>query len=72
MSPSTEGKRMKKQSGFTLVEVLVAIIGLAAIFGWINNIIIIANTEPFIFTGTMVLRLVGIVVAPLGCVMGFL
>jgi hypothetical protein len=63
---------MRKQAGYTTLELIISIIIAASVFGWISNIVMIVNTEPFIFTSVMVLRLVGIIVFPLGCVMGFI
>ena len=42
---------------------------IASITGWVSNIIAIFNLDTF--SGEMVLRAVGIVVAPLGAILGF-
>jgi hypothetical protein len=63
---------MRKQAGYTTIELIVSILVVAGVVGWVSNIVMIANTEPFIFTSVMILRLVGILVFPLGCVMGFI
>lgn len=44
----------------------------AFIFGWFNNIVIIAAADFSHLTGVLILRCVGIFFAPLGAVMGFL
>jgi hypothetical protein len=44
---------------------------LIAFGGWVNNIVIITNMESLTFTGSLILRVVGIVFFPLGVVMGF-
>lgn len=64
-----------KQRGFTLTELLIAIIWLVVVvgggIGWVLNIIDIAHTY-HIFTGMLILRIVGIFVPPLGAVLGYL
>lgn len=63
---------MKKQQGFTVVELVVAIVALLGIGGWIANIVklVWSNFDPL--TGMVVARAIGIFVAPLGAVLGFL
>jgi len=39
-------------------------------YGWIANIITLAHTDTF--TGMVILRAIGIFVAPLGAVLGFM
>jgi prepilin-type N-terminal cleavage/methylation domain-containing protein len=71
--------RMKNkisQAGFTLVELIFAlallVVGPACVFGWVNNIIKLAHTSFEPITGIAVLRVVGILVVPLGCVLGYM
>ncbi len=45
---------------------------IAVAYGWIANIIIIANSNFSEITGILILRIVGIFIAPLGIVMGYL
>jgi hypothetical protein len=49
-------------------------LGLAAalFYGWVANIVAIAHGNFSELTGLLVLRVVGIFVAPLGAIMGFL
>jgi hypothetical protein len=56
-------------AGFILVIILLAV--LAGI-GWIMNIVDITHEFVWPPTGMLVLRLVGIFVAPLGAVLGWL
>jgi hypothetical protein len=44
---------------------------IAALCGWVMNIITIAHSNFNDITGMLVLRVVGIFVAPLGAVLGF-
>lgn len=50
------------------------VIGLwiAAIVGWVMNIITIAHANFSDLTGILILRIVGIFVAPLGAVLGYI
>lgn len=48
---------------------LALIIGI--VYGWIANIVIIAGSNFSEITGMLVLRVVGIFVAPLGVVLGY-
>lgn len=46
---------------------------VAIIYGWIHNIVLLAQApEPLFQTTLLVLRLVGIFVAPLGVVLGYI
>ena len=49
-------------------SVLVVFVGVG-IVGWVNNIIALAHAETL--TGFVVLRVVGIFIAPLGAVLGW-
>ena len=53
---------------------MLAIIGLwiAGIVGWVMNIITLYHMSFATINGELVLRLVGIFVAPIGSIMGFL
>lgn len=63
---------MKNQKGFTLAEVVFVLVFLIAAWGWTWNIIKVAGSDFSVLTGMLVLRVIGIFVAPLGVVMGFL
>jgi hypothetical protein len=65
---------MKKQAGYTITElavVLLAVVGLAGVGGWIANIVKLAGMGFDAITGMLVLRVVGVFLAPLGAVLGF-
>lgn len=63
---------MKKQCGFAVFELMTVILALAGVGGWIANIVKLvgSNFEPL--TGMVVARAIGIFVAPLGAVLGYL
>lgn len=51
--------------------VWLAIVG-ALVYGWIANIVTIAHSNFNDITGLLVLRVVGIFVAPLGTILGYI
>ena len=63
---------MKKQLGFTIVEMLVVVLVLVGGTGWIWNIVKIVGSDFGAITGMLAMRVIGVFVAPLGCVLGFL
>lgn len=63
---------MKTQSGFTAVEFLVVVLLIGGIGGWIANIVKLAGMGFDSFSGMLVLRAIGVFVAPLGSVLGFI
>lgn len=44
---------------------------LVALYGWVNNIVIIFHSDFSHITGALVVRVIGVFIAPIGCVMGF-
>ena len=67
---------MKSQRRFNLIKesIVLFIISLAAagMWGWVWNIIKIAGSDFGTITGLLVMRVIGVFLAPLGAVMGFL
>jgi len=62
---------MKNQKGVTLFELLwVALIGFGVV-GWVLNIIDIVHAISEPITGMFILRCIGIIVGPLGAVLGY-
>lgn len=58
-------------NGMTLSQaVLVLLVAIAGFIGWVLNIITLATAE--LTTGMLVLRAAGIIVAPLGAVLGYI
>jgi len=55
---------------FAVVFWLAIVCGI--VYGWINNIVILYHTGMGSITGEIILRVVGIFVAPVGIVMGYL
>jgi prepilin-type N-terminal cleavage/methylation domain-containing protein len=66
---------VKNQKGFTLTELLVVVVWILIVFvsawGWVWNIIKLADMDSGV-TGLFVLRIIGIFLAPLGVVVGFI
>ena len=63
-------KHVKKQLG--IVKLLIVVVGVLGFWGWIANIVklICSNFDPL--TGMVIARAIGVFVAPLGAVLGFL
>ena len=55
---------MKRQRGFTLVELMCVVLVLIGAGGWIANVVKIIGTGFDVFTGVFI--------APLGAVLGYL
>lgn len=54
------------------IAAILWLAGFAAfIYGWVANIITIANSSFSEITGMLVLRIVGIFVGPLGAILGY-
>ena len=58
--------------GFTVVELLIAIVLIVGLFGWTWNIVKIVQSGFDVITGMFIARCIGVFVAPLGAVLGFL
>lgn len=61
----------KIDRGFTVVELFTVLIVVSAIGGWVANIVKLAHMDFSGISGMLVLRAFGIVIAPLGSVLGF-
>jgi len=62
---------MKRNKGYTAFELLVCLVILIGAYGWIVNILHIVDTVDGEVTGMFVLRCVGVVLLPLGAILGF-
>lgn len=45
---------------------------LTFFIGWVANIIQIATADPFVFSGLMITKIIGIFLAPLGAILGII
>lgn len=54
---------------FNVIGILLII---AFVYGWINNIIIVCHSNFTPLTGMVVVRCIGIFVAPIGAILGFI
>jgi hypothetical protein len=62
------------QSGFTLPELMIFVyflVVICAIIGWIANIVRLAGCNFDVIGAEIVLRIVGIFLAPMGAILGF-
>lgn len=53
----------------TLAALALGGLFMLALFGWVNNIILIAQAD--VINGFFVLRCLGVLVAPLGAILGW-
>jgi lipopolysaccharide export LptBFGC system permease protein LptF len=60
-----------KEKGYTILEVLFVFIGLFGVIGWILNIATIAQSSLDPITGMIVIRIIGVFIAPLGAILGY-
>ena len=63
---------MNRIRGFALTELIVVIVWLAAAGGWIANIVKVVSAISEPVTGMFIARCIGVIVAPLGAVLGYL
>lgn len=59
------------QRGFTAPQLLVVMLFLAGVVGWVMNVIEIVQTGADPITGLFIVRVIGVFMAPLGCVLGY-
>jgi hypothetical protein len=62
---------MNRTRGFSLAELLVVPLAVAVAGGWIANIVKILGADFEPITTMLVMRFIGIFVAPLGAVLGY-
>jgi hypothetical protein len=62
---------MKNQKGTSLIALLFVIVWVLGAVGWVCNIITLAQSNFDHITGLILLRVIGVFVAPLGSVLGF-
>ena len=63
---------MKRQRGFTFVELMCVVLVLIGAGGWIANVVKIVGTGFADFNGMLIARCIGVFIAPLGAVLGYL
>ena len=63
---------MRKQKGFTILEAVLVALFLFGVGGWIANIVKIVGVFDLPVTGMFIARCIGVFVAPLGAVLGYL
>lgn len=67
---------MNKQRGYTSTElagaIFLIVILAVSLTGWVMNITKIVETCCQVIDGLLVMRIIGIFIAPLGAVMGYL
>jgi hypothetical protein len=63
---------MKNQIGYINLQMIIVIVGLFGAWGWVWNIVKLVHSTFDPLTGMVVARAIGIFVAPLGAVLGFM
>ena len=63
---------MRKQFGVTAPELLIVLMSLAGVIGWAWNIVRIVGMIADPITGLFIFRCVGIIVFPLGAILGYI
>ena len=63
---------MFKQKGFANFSLFMLAIVLLGAVGWVWNIVKIIGTGFDVFTGMLIARCIGVFIAPLGAVLGYL
>ena len=64
--------RASSGTGAIVAALVYLVLVIALVYGWIANIVSLYHSNFNELTGQLVLRIVGIFVAPLGAVMGYL
>ena len=62
---------MKKIDSFGLVFWLYICIIVAGVVGWCMNIYQLVTLDEFSLTGVVIVKIIGIFIAPLGAIMGY-
>ena len=64
-----------EDAAMTVLAVMLCLagvaLGIAALGGWVYNIVKLVGMNLDTFSGLMLLRIIGIVIAPLGVVLGY-
>lgn len=63
---------MNSQRGFTIIELSITLLALIGGAGWVWNIVKIVQSGFDVITGMFIARCIGVFVAPLGAVLGFM
>lgn len=60
------------QRGVTFVETLILLVLLVILPGWVANVVQLAGADWSTITGLLILKAIGVFVAPLGVVLGWI
>lgn len=63
---------MQKQKGYAALQLVMVAVFLLGVGGWIANIVKIINAGFDVFTGILIARCIGVFIAPLGAVLGYI
>ncbi len=62
----------KKDSGLLVVGICMVLVLVLAIIGWVFNLIAIFHSDFSHVTGELIVRILGVGIAPIGAVAGWL
>ncbi len=62
---------MKQNMGLLSFVVILGII-IAGVYGWVMNLVMIMHSDFSHITGLLVIRIIGIFMAPIGAVLGYI
>lgn len=63
---------MKYKNSSNAAAIVYLGLVIAIIYGWVANIVTIAQSDLYTITGMLILRVAGIFIAPLGVVLGYI
>lgn len=61
--------RNKKDNSWFPFILAISLIAIAG-YGWVMNLIALIDLEPFIFSGKVIVSIIGVFVPPIGVIMG--
>lgn len=62
---------MRYQKGNAIVALMFLCLWAFGVIGWVWNIVKIVGSSFDVITGMLVVRVIGIFVAPIGCILGY-
>ena len=63
--------KMKNQKGFAAIELVSVVLVLALVGGWVANIYKVCAADWAHLSGLLIMRVIGVFLAPVGAVLGF-
>jgi len=67
-----EDYTMKKQQGFTLIEMVISLLVIFGAIGWVMNIYFLIQAAASEIWINTIIRAIGVFIPPVGAVMGYI